>query len=344
LSVLGGRAAPILRAHLDDWRRLAAPVDPFVSPEWLALTGRLLSCGEPLVVAARRASELVAALALSRRGRTLTSLATDHTPRYDLVGDPAALPVLYHQLECDRSWDVVRLGCVPTDSPLAVNLPELARAQGCRVAVGAGPRSPYFALPGFEARLGGKFRGNLRRRARKLEGLSFERLGSYDAAALDEGLALEAAGWKGRAGTAIACDPRLRRFYHAVARTFGRLGQLTLAFLRAHGRRIAFHFALEDKRAYYLVKPGYDPDFAAFGPGQLLVLFAAADAERRGLVEFDFLGWDMDWKLEWTSRVRAHVTLSLYRPTIRGRLRHAAREVLRPQTAALVRRARTLCT
>src|SRR5262249_13536135 len=155
-------------------------------------------------------------------------------------------------------WDDLQLSHVPAGSPLATQLPELARAVGMRALVRPAERSPYFELSGFERRLGAKFRGNLRRRAKKLPQLAFERVSVYDARALDEGLALEAAGWKGQdgLGTAIACHARLARFYHAVARSFARRGRLTLAFLRTGERRIAFHFALEDERVYYLLKPG----------------------------------------------------------------------------------------
>jgi CelD/BcsL family acetyltransferase involved in cellulose biosynthesis len=170
-----------------------------------------------------------------------------------------------------------------------------------------------------------------------LPDLAFERIAHYGKSALGEGLALEAAGWKGGLGTAIACDPRLVRFYHALARSFARRGRLTLAFLRARGRRIAFHFALENERTYFLLKPGFDPEFAPYGPGQLLVLLAGADAARRGLVEFDFLGWDMDWKREWTDCGRAHVGIHVYRANLRGGLRYTACRVLRPRAGALRR-------
>jgi CelD/BcsL family acetyltransferase involved in cellulose biosynthesis len=326
-------AARALRTLADSWRTLAH--QPFVTPEWLAILGAIASPGEPLVYGARRGDQLVAALPLALADRTLYALANDHTPRFDLVGDPAAFRAIFTRLLCDRRWDSLELAHVPADSPLATLLPELASAAGLRVAVQPAERSPYFALEKFEERLGSKFRGNLRRRAKKLPDLAFERIAVYDKAALDEGLALEAAGWKGGLGTAIACEARLVRFYHALARSFARRGRLTLAFLRAQGKRIAFHFALEDERVYFLLKPGFDPEFASFGPGQLLVREAAADAARRGLAEFDFLGWDMEWKREWTDRGRDHVGVRVYRRSLRAQIRYAARHVLRPRAGAL---------
>src|SRR5262249_52516148 len=142
----------------------------------------------------------------------------------------------------------------------------------------------------------------------------------------------------------IACDAALRGFYTAIARTFGRRGRLSLAFLRAGGRRIAFQFALEDERAYYLLKPGFDPAFARFGPGQLLTWEAALDAARPGLRGFDFLGGYMTWKRDWTSATRPHVTVAIHRPTLRGRLQHTARDMLRPRARSFLVRLRQVWT
>jgi CelD/BcsL family acetyltransferase involved in cellulose biosynthesis len=337
-------AAAGLRAFGDDWRRLAQKQHPFVGPEWLALTASLLTSGEPTVLVARRGGSVSAGLALvlDPRTRTLSALTSEHTPRFDLVGDPAALPELWACLRADPRWDRLELAAVPGSSVLATELLELARQDGYLAAVAPGPSSPYFALDGFAERLDAKFRANLRRRARRLGTVSLERITRFDADAFEDGAALEAAAWKGAAGTALVCDPRVHRFYRAVAHALARRGQLALTFLRAGARRIAFHFALEHEGVYYLVKPGYDPAFARFGPGQLLVYEAATDAAWRGLTEFDFLGWDMPWKREWTQTVRPHSTVCIYRPTVAGRLQHAARHVLRPRIGSLWRAIRSL--
>ena len=231
--------------------------------------------------------------------------------------------------------------------------------------------SPYLPLPSSAAELdrqiGGKFRGNLRRRARKLEAdvgpLALERIGgraldaangsaSLDAAdavdsatldaALDEGFALEAAGWKGDLGTAIACDPRLRARYHALAHVFAARGRLACYFLKAGPRRVAFHFALVDEDTYYLFKPGFDPALASYGLGHLLVDAVARDLINRGIREFDFLGDDMPWKREWTDYTRPHRFDYVFAPTLRGRALAAWKLRFVPGAKRLWPRVRTL--
>jgi CelD/BcsL family acetyltransferase involved in cellulose biosynthesis len=324
-ELFSARPAPVLRAFATDWEDLTRATCPFLRAEWFALTARFLALGEPILLVARAAGHLRAALALCRQGRTLRSLDSAHTPRFDLVGDPGALPGLWRLLRTDDGWDTLRLDAVPQGSPLATTLPRLAEAEGCYVRIGPGPRSPWLSLDRFEARLSAKFRANLRRRAHKLGEATLERVTVVDQEALAAGLALEAAGWKGAGGTgtAIACEPRLRRFYTSLAHAFASRGELALCFLRVGARRIAFQLGLEDGRAYYLLKPGFDPAFAKFGPGQLLVHQVAADAARRGLEELDFLGWEMDWKREWTAETRPHVAVVIHRRTLRGSIRAA---------------------
>jgi CelD/BcsL family acetyltransferase involved in cellulose biosynthesis len=202
--------------------------------------------------------------------------------------------------------------------------------------------SPYLRLPSsvdaLDRQLDAKFRSNLRRRARKLGSeigpLSLELVdrGSHTLVdgALAEGFALEAAGWKGERGTAIACDDSLSTRYRALAKAFAHEHGLALYFLRAGDRRIAFHYALVDDRAYYLFKPGFDPALATYGLGHLLVDMVARDLIRRGVRELDFLGDDMPWKREWTGLARQHHFHYVFATSWRARAVHAFKFGLAP--------------
>jgi hypothetical protein len=67
---------------------------------------------------------------------------------------------------------------------------------------------------------------------------------------------------------------------------------------------------------------------------------AAADARERGLRGFDFLGQDGEWKLNWTRDVIQHVELRIYHRSLRGRLRHAYQEHVRPRVGQALRAVR----
>jgi hypothetical protein len=52
-----------------------------------------------------------------------------------------------------------------------------------------------------------------------------------DPVTLERFYELEGSGWKGRSGTAIACDSQTREFYDAIARAAADFGYLSLDFL-----------------------------------------------------------------------------------------------------------------
>jgi len=343
---------------------------PFLTPDWAAITAAALAdprdrdrLGDFRLLVGRHGGAVVAALPLvaERRrrriagvpARLLRSLTDYHSYRFDLWLDPgpagdAAARALIAYLGHRGDWDAVELWSVPACDAAAARL--VAAAREARMPVGDWQVmiSPYLPLPSSAAeldrQLSSKFRGNLRRCARKLEAivgpLALERIdgrasaaavgsATYaDAAAvdsatldsaLDEGFALEAAGWKGDLGTAIACDPRLRARYRALAHAFAARGRLACYFLKAGPRRVAFHFALIDDDTYYLLKPGFDPALASYGLGHLLVDAVARDLITLGIRELDFLGEDMPWKRKWTDHTRAHRLGCVFAPTLRGR-------------------------
>jgi CelD/BcsL family acetyltransferase involved in cellulose biosynthesis len=320
---------------LPQWRRLDAP--PILTPEFFLATARLTREAEPLLVCARRGPALVLALPLARQGRTLRALRGEHTPRIDVVGDPIALPTLWRAVREVGAWDVIELEAVPADSPLAVMLPALAREDGCEVFVRETHRAPWFAVEDIDQHIHRRFRGDMRRLERQLGGVELERVATFQREAVSDVLRLEAAAWKGAAGTAISCDPRLAIFYATLARLLARKNALSITFLRAKGRRIAAQFGLEDRTTYFLLKTGYDPDYAHFGPGQLLVRETAIDCARRGLVRFDMMGKATPWKMKWTDQSRAHVRVTIYSGSPLGRARRFAQEVARPLAGRALR-------
>ncbi len=277
----------------------------------------------------------------------LAAPANDHSARVEwALGADArgAVGAVWAHLRDRVRWDVLVLRDLPRAGPTSAFLEEAARRDRHPCGRWESLRSPYLAL-GAGAREEGtssKFAANLRRRMRRLQeggAVSVRRLGPGGAdledvdaleAFLGRFLALEAAGWKGRRGTAIAQDPRTLAFYRGLARAAAREGWLALRALEVEGRPVAMHLGLVHRGVYSLPKPAYDEVFAACSPGQLLLREVRAECEALGLAELDLLGPDMPWKRDWQPELRPHDWLYVYRPGLAGLALHALKHRLKP--------------
>jgi CelD/BcsL family acetyltransferase involved in cellulose biosynthesis len=355
-----GRAA--FDALGKEWDALLVrgPVDlPFARHAWLsawldAFAPAERAGEEPslLVLAARDRAGAAAGLAplLRERRRGVTWLrapANDHSCRVEWAVGPdavGAVAALWAHLRDRLRWDVLLLRDLPVDGPTSCLLEPLARADGHLTGRWRSLETPYLELGGeaVESRLSAKFRGNLRRRARRLAELGAVALRREDGADDVEGtlrdfLALEASGWKGAAGTAIAGDPRVLRFYQGWVREAAARRALAVRALTLDGHTVAMHLGLVHRGVYYLPKTAYDERLAAASPGQLLHREVVAECEARGLAALDFLGPDMPWKRDWEPRHRPHDWLYVYRPSPLGRALHALRHRVRPAVKEVLR-------
>ena len=81
---------------------------------------------------------------------------------------------------------------------------------------------------------------------------------------------LEAAGWKGREKTALACNAASREFFLTVAREGARRGQLMMHSLNMGGRPVAMKCSFVTGEGSFFFKPAYDEEYARHAPGVLL--------------------------------------------------------------------------
>lgn len=127
----------------------------------------------------------------------------------------------------------------------------------------------------LDASVTGKKRKELRRQARRLaEEGTLETVRQLDEAGLDrwcdQFLALEAAGWKGAAGSALAAAPATEALFReslvgAAAR--GRLERLSLCL---DGQPLAMLASFVTPPGVFSYKTAFDEGFARFSPGVLL--------------------------------------------------------------------------
>ncbi|MEK6328293.1 MAG: GNAT family N-acetyltransferase [Actinomycetota bacterium] len=169
-----------------------------------------------------------------------------------------------------------------------------------------------------EQTLSARRRSDLRRaqrRAAQLGAVSYETLAPSPSELdplLEEAFGVEAAGWKGRARTALAHDATRRAFYRRYALAASSKGILRLTFMRIGGRAAAVQLAVETNDRFWLLKVGYDEGFARCSPGSLLLLETIRHAATRGLRSYEFLGDAESWTRPWTQTARPCVRLDAY--------------------------------
>ena len=124
----------------------------------------------------------------------------------------------------------------------------------------------------LERSISAKKRKELRRQMRLLADqaeVTLDRASTADeiGVALEDFLALESRGWKGRAGTAAALQADLQAFMRNSIRALGASGQVQIDRLQLAGRTIAASILLRSGSAAWFWKITYDEDVARASPG-----------------------------------------------------------------------------
>jgi len=318
----------------------AAGIDhPFLEHAWLRTWWECFGEGSSLhIVIVKEGDEIVAIAPLILTPvrmfgipvRRLGFFYNAHVPRAGFIGD-AYRAIWDHLLSERKSWDVLQLCQLPEGSPTLKEVRRLAGRDNFPIGVWFSGASPYICLDTSWARyhdgLATKHRSNLRNRFKRLNQTGPAALETVTAKeslsdALEAGLRLEESAWKGEAGTAISCDPQVRRFYETFAGRAAERKWLRLNFLKAGAQCAAFDYSLEYKHRIFLLKLGYDPAFSALSPSNLLLSMALERAFEQGLDKYDFLGESADWKRCWAKDETPNYWLFVFNNSFKGRFLH----------------------
>ena len=310
----------------DVWERLAAQArTPMLEHAWIRACAETFIADDELHMLAVGASPHITAVAPLVRRRAvferleLLGMNELYEPLDFLFSHQSALVPLANTLA--QSGVPLVLDRLPMDSPVVGALRSAYRRRGiviCRPSVGW----PWTALDTSwlqpEQHINSGRRSDLRR-ARRIA----DRMGQVTAEVLsptpkeldpllEEAFQVEASGWKGRKGTALASDPLRQSFYRRYAAAACEKGILCLGRLRIGGRAAAMQLAVEWGQRFWLLKIGYDEEFARCSPGTLLMLETLRYAAARGLNSYEFLGVVEPWLQVWTRQVRPCVMLRAY--------------------------------
>lgn len=328
--------------HRDAWLQLwqASGADPDASPMWAEalVAGHQLPAAELFVLVAGPLPSPTLVWPFRRRPRQRWGL-----PWYEVM--PLQNVYCCHagvlsQDDAEAAVRQIQQGLAAWSKPwhwcqveAVVANGELHRAwqaaAGTELQVQATSRSPFLAHAGsFDALLAQRSR-NFREKARarlrdlhKLPGLQLQR---YTEAAelpayLAQALVIERKSWKHQEGSAISSRQWEMAFYEHLLQGLAPFGLVAASVMLLDGQPIAHSLDLCHRGRVFGMKWSYDLDHGKLRPGVMLTTERLARYFDAGCTEFDFLGEDDPYKLQWTSTVRQHVSLRIHADSIGGRL------------------------
>lgn len=176
----------------------------------------------------------------------------------------------------------------------------------------------------IEATMTSKAVSKVKRKLRKAQqrgALAFEAIVPEAGASsqyIDQLIEIEAAGWKGRNGTAIASVPGYAAFFHDYGRRECEAGRLRIFRALLDGDVIATRLAVTAGSSLFELKIAFDERYQELSPGLLLTHETLRAASLEGLERHEFLGVSEDWQALWPTEQRRYFSVRHYPYSLRG--------------------------
>lgn len=135
---------------------------------------------------------------------------------------------------------------------------------------------------------------------------------------LGEVFRVEGAGWKGRSGSALLANEQVRKFMTRYSEMACDRGTLRLCFLDVEGQPIATILGIEYAKRFWVLKIGYDEEWARCSPGIQVTMETIRYAFEQGLEAYEFLGSEEPWQSTWPRARHELISLVLYPISVQG--------------------------
>lgn len=324
-----------LAAELPDWDSSplgASALTPMQTKIWIQACAETLSRGGNISVVVVEDSQGIAAIApLVSRSVTptvseLLGVRELGEPSDFIYRDDAALAFLIAAIS--RDCTLLDFQRMPALSPTVAAIQSRFRGSAV-VWIRHANNCPSITIPPDmtdpEQLLSSHLRSDLRRAQRKAElhgKVTYEIHAPRSAKEFfplyEQALRVEAAGWKGASGSAVAMNEVQKVFFRRYGVLASEASVLRLAFIRINDVAAAMQYAVEWNGAFWLLKVGYDETYARGSPGQLLLLHTLRYSVQRGLRSYEFLGGEEVWTRRWTTAALTTVNIKVYPRSFAG--------------------------
>lgn len=280
----------LTKGEIGAWRELserAASPNPFFDPDYVLPAARGLGGFDRVgVVVVEDGGEWAGCMPVRRYAhwhRLPLPCVGTWRHRYCLLGTPLladqadeGVLTIAESMREARGSAFAALEWLPAEGPIAVEMDDstpgpIPFEEMTRATIVRRRQNDY-----LDGRLKGKHRREFRRISRALE----EELDgplelvdrSGDPQAVEDFLTLEASGWKGRNGTALASQPGHAEFFREMTTRMTERNALELTFLEGGGRIAAARCSLISGVGSFCFKVGFDESLKRFSPGRELEL------------------------------------------------------------------------
>ncbi len=318
LSVIIGVPDAALIEHWEDLRQRAAG-NVFMHPVALAAAAALGFAQIHVLLAwfeDATSRRLVGCWALRTRGlrplwpRSLGAPPYDYAFVANPVVDPAhadaVMAAFFKAIADDPALPkVLQLKSLDGD---AASFPALMQAIGSRPMIRLSEQQRPFLNAASERKRSGSTGKKLRQDWNRLAALGAVEITNARTApdvraAFEIFLAMELHSWKGRHGTALLSDDDDAAFARRLIADLAAHRGASVALLRVDGKPIAAQVLLYDGTTAYTWKTAYDPEFAKFSPGALLVDKITDELFAAGIERFESCSPDGGFMAQlWTGR------------------------------------------
>ncbi len=300
------RLSALEKAWSDIFGRALEPT-PFSSYEWFAALSKNVFRSDPEVIVFYEGDQVRAILPALIDGGTIRSLGDERvTDLFDMVCEPG-----YENNVCAAIAAAVReqglhIDLYPLEprSRLAVCLADVLRD----VTVKDGDTCPLLELPGswdgFLEKLGSKERHELRRKMRRVNGATLEKVKTDEMHDLYRLMGLS------NENKERFMEPDIVAFFDDLARLFDRREWLRARKLLLDDQVAAMILAFTFADRVYLYNMGYDPAFRGRSPGIVAVALDIRAAIGEGRRSYDFLRGDEDYKYRLGASPRTTVRIT----------------------------------
>lgn len=322
-----------LRSLKSDWNHIADAhsVEPWQSFSWMEAAAVAYNQDHQLrVITVRKNGKLtaIAPMVLRPAEQPLHPIHLDFLggeklkePNRLIYSDKDSLDLLLDVIVSEPVYPI-RLSRIQNDDlPFAMLLEKFKRAGWITKFL----HMPYSYIDLRRFKIKKSLKEDLRRARKKAKALGkteFKLICGFSEDNLAEHLAtgfhIEASGWKGRNNTAILCHAPRKEFFERYAHASLRDRTLRLCFLLINDQPVAVQYAIEAMNAYWLLNIGYDEQFRACSPGNILLYESIKSAAESGLARYNLLGKEEAWVQRWTQTTQDSYILAAYRPNFYG--------------------------